>query len=203
LFGVKGVHVVDVTTRDDGSLLLDVETGDELAGCTSCGVVAVGHGRRVVRLHDTPCFGRAVLVRWRKRIWRCAEPTCPVGTWTEEHPYAPARSKLTARATRWAVDGLRHDDTTVSAIARHLGVDWHTAWSAIKAHAKCRIGEPGRVTGVKTLGVDEHIWRPSKISSTTGPSRSWSTSPATHTAACTLDSSTPSRAAPARSTPTG
>ncbi len=166
LFGVDGVHVLDVTTRDDGSLLLDVETGEELAGCASCGVVAVGHGRRVVRLHDTPCFGRPVLVRWRKRIWRCPEPACPVRTWTEEHPYAPARSKLTARATRWAVDGLRHDDTTVSAIARHLGVDWHTAWSAIKERAKRRIATPGRLTGVTTLGVDEHIWRPSKISST-------------------------------------
>lgn len=161
LFGVDGVHVVDVNTRDDGTVVLDVETGQVLAGCASCGVVAVGHGRRVVGLHDTPCFGRPVLVRWRKRIWRCAEAVCPVSTWTEDHGYAGKRSKLTTRAIAWAVDALRHDDTTVSAIARHLGVDWHTAWDAIGAEAKRRISRPERLRGVKTLGVDEHIWRPS------------------------------------------
>jgi transposase len=166
LFGVEGVHVLDVTTRDDGTLVLDVETDQVLSGCASCGVVAVGHGRRVVRVHDTPCFGRPVLVRWRKRIWRCAEESCPVATWTEDHAYSPKRSKLTTRATEWATDALRHDDTTVSAIARHLGVDWHTAWDAIKTEARRRVKRPERLKGVKTLGVDEHIWRPSMRSTT-------------------------------------
>src|SRR5215217_7517617 len=69
------------------------------------------------------------------------------------------RAKLTARATSWAVDALRHDDTTVSAIARHLGVAWDTYWSAIKADAQTRIAEPDRLKGIKTIGVDEHIVR--------------------------------------------
>ena len=55
------------------------------------------------------------------------------------------------------------DDTTVSALARHLGVDWHTGWDAIEVEAKARIGDPSRLKNVKTLGVDEHIWRPSRI----------------------------------------
>jgi transposase len=42
-------------------------------------------------------------------------------------------------------------------------VDWHTAWDAIEAEAKARITNPNRVKGVRTLGVDEHIWRPSRI----------------------------------------
>jgi transposase len=102
----------------------------------------------------------------RKRIWRCPEPACARRTWTEVQPYATPRAKLTARATSWAVDALRHDDTTVSAIARHLGVAWDTCWSAIKADAQTRIAEPDRLKGIKTIGVDEHIWRPSKITST-------------------------------------
>jgi len=61
---------------------------------------------------------------------------------------------------------LRHDDTTVSAIARHLGVDWHTAWAAVKTEANRRMKKPERLKGVKTLGVDEHIWRPGLRSST-------------------------------------
>jgi transposase len=166
LFGVEGMHVLGVMTRDDRGLLLDVESDADLAGCLECGVVAVGHGRRVQVLHDAPCFGRSVWVRWHKRIWRCRESSCPRSTWTEDHPYAPVRAKLTSRATAWAVDALRHDDTTVSAIARHLGVAWDTCWTAVKHAAEQRIKQPGRVKGVKTIGVDEHIWRPSKVSST-------------------------------------
>jgi transposase len=123
-------------------------------------VVATGHGRRVHLLHNIPCFGRPVLVRWLKRIWRCEEPTCEVDTWSETHGFAKPRSKLTTRAVGWAVDGLRHDDTTVSALARHLGVDWHTAWNAIKVEATKRVKRPERDKGVTALGVDEHIWRP-------------------------------------------
>jgi hypothetical protein len=64
---------------------------------------------------------------------------------------------------RWATDALSHDDTTVSALARHLGVAWHTAWTAIETEAKNRVARPERLAGVKTLGVDEHIWRPSRV----------------------------------------
>ena len=98
IFGVDGVHVVATRRRGDGVLVLDVETDQTLAGCRGCGVVATGHGRRVHLLHDTPCFGRPVLIRWRKRIWRCEEPTCEVDTWSETHDFAKPRSKLTARA---------------------------------------------------------------------------------------------------------
>ena len=160
------MHVLDVATGKDGSVLLEVESDDVLTGCPDCGVVAIGHGRRVQLLHDAPCFARPVRVRWRERIWRCPEPACARRTWTEVQPYATPRAKLTARATPWAVDALRHDDTTVSAIARHLGVAWDTCWSAIKADAQTRIAEPDRLKGIKTIGVDEHIWRPSKITST-------------------------------------
>jgi len=71
------------------------------------------------------------------------------------------RAKLTGRAVGWAVDALAHDDTTVSALARHLGVDWHTLWDAVEVEATARVDNPDRLANVSTLGVDEHIWRPS------------------------------------------
>jgi transposase len=114
------------------------------------------------------------VVWWRKRIWRCVEASCPVSTWTETHDYAGKRSKLTKQAIGWATDALRHDDTTVSAVARHLGVDWHTAWAAIKTEARRRVKRPDRLKGVKTLGVDEHIWRPG-LRAANRASPSWST----------------------------
>ena len=124
--------------------------------------MAVGHGRRVQVLHDAPCFGRPARVRWHKRVWRCREPACPRSTWTERHSLAAPRAKLTARATAWALEALRHDDTTVSAVARHLGVAWDTCWAAVQHAARQRVQRRERVMGVRTIGVDEHIWRPSK-----------------------------------------
>jgi len=159
------MHVLAVKRAED-LLTLDVESDQTLAGCATCGVVAIGHGRRVQTLHDAPCFGTPTRVRWSKRIWRCGEESCPVTTWTEDHDFAAPRAKLTARAIDWAVDLLRHDDTTVSAIARRLGVAWKTCWAAVEARAKDLIKIKERAAGVKTIGVDEHIWRPSKISST-------------------------------------
>ena len=83
LLGVEGVHVSSVTATP-GGLVLGVETGEDITGCPDCGVVAVGHGRRQVRLHDIPCFGRPVRLLWAKRVWRCPDRDCPRTTFTEE-----------------------------------------------------------------------------------------------------------------------
>jgi transposase len=42
-------------------------------------------------------------------------------------------------------------------------VDWHTCWDAVEVEAPARISNPARLQNVKTLGVDEHIWRSSRI----------------------------------------
>src|SRR5215208_2041585 len=163
IFDVPEMHVLDVEVDTQQRLVLTVESGQVAAGCPACGVMAIGHGRRVRTLHDAPCFGRVTLLRWLVRIWRCQEPACPTGTFSEAHDLAPPRTALTVRAVGWAADALSYDDTTVSALARHLGVDWHTCWDAIEVEAKARTSNPARRAGVKTLGVDEHIWRPSRI----------------------------------------
>src|SRR5215207_4909744 len=163
IFDVPGMHILDVEVGDQQRLVLTIESGQLEAACPRCGVMAVGHGRRVRILHDVPCFGRVTVLKWLVRIWRCREPQCATGTFSEVHDLAPPRMALTIRAVRWATNALSYDDTTVSALARHLGVDWHTCWDAVEVEAKARIGDPSRLKNVKTLGVDEHIWRPSRI----------------------------------------
>ncbi|MHA3946257.1 ISL3 family transposase [Cellulomonas bogoriensis] len=161
MLNAPGLHVLDVAHDDVGRLVVRVETEEVLTGCRACGVVAVGHGRRVHRVHDAPAFGTSVLISWRKRVWRCPVAGCAVATFSETHELIAPRAKLTVRAITWATDALAHDDTTVAALARHLGVDWHTAWDAIEAEAIRRLADPARMDGVVTLGVDEHIWKPS------------------------------------------
>src|SRR4051812_27161278 len=126
LFNLPGVHVLDVARDQRDRLIVSVETDADVGGCPSCGVVAVGHGRRIHAAADAPCFGAVTVVRWRKRVWRCAEPACPVGAFSEKHGLIAPPARLTRRAVRWAANALPHDDTTVSALARHLGVDWNT-----------------------------------------------------------------------------
>jgi transposase len=161
MFDVAGMHVLGVT-RDGARLVLTVETEQQIAGCPGCGVIAVGHGRRRHRVADAPCFAVSTIVVWRKRVWRCREPACPVVTFSEQHPLIAPRAKLTARAVGWATDALVRDDTTISALARHLGVDWHTLWDAVETEALRRVDTPDRLAGVRTLGVDEHVWRPGR-----------------------------------------
>jgi transposase len=157
LFNLPGIHVTDVGWRD-GQLVVAVETGPAAMGCPQCGVVAESHGRRVRLLHDVPAFGAPVELLWRVRRWRCPETTCPGGVFTEEHELARPREKLTSRAMWWAVSVIARGTASVAAVARRLGVDWHTLWSAIKPLLRGLADDPARLEGVAVLGVDEHIW---------------------------------------------
>ena len=74
----------EVTGRLGPFLRMQVESPVRVEGCRVCGVVMRSHGRREVRLIDTPCFGRPVELTWRKRTWRCAEPGCSGGVLTEQ-----------------------------------------------------------------------------------------------------------------------
>ena len=123
LFNLPDVHVL-TAERHQRSFTLVVETVPSLMGCPSCGVLAVGHGRRQVLLHDLPCAGVPVRVVWRKRRYRCYETACAVTTFGEVHELAAPQAKLTTRAITWAVAQLRSHDIAVSALAQMLGVAW-------------------------------------------------------------------------------
>jgi transposase len=59
------MHVLAVDRRPD-RFVLTVESDADIVGCPSCGVVAVGHGRRRRVVADAPCFGAASPTR---RAW--------------------------------------------------------------------------------------------------------------------------------------
>ncbi len=164
LFNLPCVHVLDVTwhepvNRFPASLRLTIETGSAGSGCPGCGVIAEPRGRRMRRLHDIPAFGAPVQLRWRQRRYRCTEPACPVRGFTEDHALARPRAKLTTRSAWWAISCIQRDNASVASVARRLGVDWHTVWTAIKPLLAELADDPNRLTGVDTVGVDEHIVR--------------------------------------------
>ena len=161
LLGLDGVHLLTLTRlhpdaeHPRGLLRLTIQTdAPEVVACRRCAVVATAHGRRDHHLADAPAFGSPVQLVWRKRRWRCREARCPTGVWSEEHSALPARAKLTTRAVQWAVQTLRWDDSTGSALARQLRVDWHTLMNAIRALSEKELdSEPARaarLSGVNT-----------------------------------------------------
>lgn len=158
LVGLDGFHVVEVVTEDE-RLVVTVESPPGMVGCPKCGTVAVSHGRRVHELIDTPCFGRPVRLRWRKRTWSCPDSDCPVGTFTEQaEQVAAPRALLTARSCWWAIGQLRREHASISGLARQLGTTWRTVWRSIEPLLQKMAGDESRFEAVTTLGVDEHVW---------------------------------------------
>ena len=163
MFNSPGVHVLDVAWREavkrtPAGLGLVVETGSAGTGCPGCGVIAEARGRRVRRLHDIPAFAALVQLVWRQRRYRCVEPACLVGGFSEDHELAVPRGKLTVRAAWWAISCIQRDTASVASVARRLGVDWHT-----------RVGRDRR-TWQMTLSVSREL-RSSGSTSTSGTTR--------------------------------
>jgi transposase len=154
LLGLSGFVVLDVS-EVAGELELVVETDATVVGCHGCGVRAVSHGRRSTLVRDLPVSGRPTRLRWRKRLWRCHEPLCPTGTWTERHPAVAPRAALTERAREEVCRRVGEDAVAVAKVARDFGVGWQTAMRAVIDRGQRRIDDSARLAGVTSLGLDE------------------------------------------------
>lgn len=158
LVGLDGFHVIDVD-QHQRHLQVVIESEPTVTACQSCGVIAYSHGRRDVALIDVPCFARPVQLVWRKRTWRCAEPVCATGSWTEQHEdIARPRALLTTRACWWAIGQIRREHASVAGLARQLGTTWKTVWASIRPLLQAMADDETRFANVSALGVDEHIW---------------------------------------------
>ena len=154
MLGMTGFVVLAVSEHE-GELEQAIETTADLVGCPTCAAVAQCHDRRPVWVRDLPSAGRPVTVVWIKRVWRCPQALCPTRTWTETSPCIAARASLTARARAEVCRRVGEDGASVAAVAREFGIGWRTAMAAVHEHGQPRIDDPGRLAGVRALGVDE------------------------------------------------
>ena len=134
---------------------LAVETSADRVGCPSCGVRAVGHGRRRVQVRDLPIAGRPVRLVWAKRIWRCPDARCATKTWTETSELIGARASLTERARAEVCRRVGEDGDSVAEVAREFGVGWHAAMGAVADHGTALVDDPARLGAPSGLGLDE------------------------------------------------
>ena len=134
LVGLEGLHLMSVA-RTSQALVLDIESCNQLAGCSGCGVIARGRGRVVVEVIDAPWAGVPVRIRWYKRRLTCREGTRQTVTFLEhdERVCAP-RARLGVRAIRWAIRQLRFEGATIAGLARQLETTWNTDRSHQRNH---------------------------------------------------------------------
>jgi transposase len=154
LLGLDGFEVTAAEVVDEEWRLV-VQTTATTMGCGACGSQARLHARRTVQVRDLPIGGRPVVLCWRKRIWRCVEPTCGVRTWTEQAVAIRPRAVLTCRARAEACRRVGKDAHAVAAVARDLGVGWATVMRAVADHGRPLVDDPARLNGVAALGLDE------------------------------------------------
>jgi transposase len=98
LLGIDGMVVLGVV--DVGHALeLEVETIARAACCRWCGRASLTVKERpVVRVRELPLAGRATVLCWRKRRYRCE--ACG-RTFTETHEQLPSRQQVSARFRAW------------------------------------------------------------------------------------------------------
>ena len=159
VLGLDGFRL-RAATEDDGELLMLVETTASVVGCSGCGTRARSKGRRRTKVRDLPVGGRPTVLVWSKRVWRCPEAACDVGSWSETSPLIRPRAVLSERARREAARRVGEDGVSVAAVARGLGVGWSTVMDAVREFGEPLVEEQlGSLSGVRSLGMDEHRWR--------------------------------------------
>ena len=154
LVGMAGL-VVRAQVLRDGEWWLLVETEADRAWCPSCGVRAIGHGRKRAQVRDLPIAGTPTVLVFARRRWLCGETLCPMRTWSEHVDAIAPRASLTGRARCRLAEMVNVDGFSIAAAAAEFGVGWHTAQAAVAEYTDPVVDDPARLDGVVGIGVDE------------------------------------------------
>ena len=126
--------------------------------CPDCAAPGVRHDAVLRRLAHVPFGWKPTILEVlvpRYRCWPCRR------IWRHDiRAAAPSKGKLSRDAIMMAVKQVVVDRMSIARVAANLGVAWNTASDAIlAAGTELLIDSAGRLDGVTTVGVDEHVWR--------------------------------------------
>jgi transposase len=153
LLGLGGLAVERVALTAEGVKIVQLVTSDlDAARCPGCREVSTSAKEWVVtRPKDLPCGGRAVVMQWRKRRWRCRTQDCPRQTFTEAVGQVPAGMRTTTRLRECLARSVEDGRDQAEVAATH-GVSWPTVQRALVDYAQRELAEPEPTT---VLGMDE------------------------------------------------
>jgi transposase len=156
-----GVTIIDAAVEGDTTVVWCelLATGPDR--CPGCGEVGTYRDRVERRLTDLPVAGHPMQLRVRVPRYRCPRPGCERVIFCHDTSrLAKAGATTTRRCARFVLRRLTCDRVSVAAVARELGRSWDTVNTlAIEATTEllATLG-PGRLEGVRVIGVDEHRW---------------------------------------------
>jgi len=155
LLDLQGLEVRDVITDRHGGRVVHVVTAElGASACPSCGEFSTsGKGQVTTRPRDVPYGPHRVRLVWHKRRWRCTDPRCSRGSFTEQVVAAPARSRLTVRLRAELAAAVADQHRCVAEAAAFYGVGWATVHKAFIARVEAPLAAALPV--VRVLGIDE------------------------------------------------
>ena len=156
-----GLEAVGQLLEPDRAVL-ECRVVDDDPWCRKCGAEGVPRDTVTRPLAHEPFGHRPTTLLVRVRRYRCGH--CR-RTWRQDTTKVAApRAMISRGGIAWALTAIVVDHLTVTRAAAGLGVSWHTANTAILAEGKRRlIDDPTRFDGVTTIGVDEHVWRHTRL----------------------------------------
>ena len=156
-----GLVVVGQRLEPDRAVLacrvLEADVGTE-GWCRRCGCAGRPRDTVTRELAHEPLGWRPTTLLVTIRRYRC---TGCGHVWRQDTSRAAEpRARLSRRGLAWALEAIVCQHLSIARVAQGLGVAWNTANDAVLAEGRrVLINDPGRLNGVKVIGVDEHVWR--------------------------------------------
>ena len=156
-----GLQVVGQRLEPDRAVLACRVTEPD-GWCRRCGCEGAPRDTVTRRLAHEPLGWRPTTLLVTVRRYRC---TGCGHVWRQDTTAAAEpRAAISRGGVRWALEALVCQHLTVARVAEGLAVSWNTANAAVLAEGRrLLISDPTRFEGVQVVGVDEHVWRHTRL----------------------------------------
>ena len=150
-FGITGRGIRHVHSRfEEGRTIFRIAQDPTTLTCSACGSRKVRKkGTMFRRFMTLPIGLRATIIEFP--IQRVSCLVCGLIRQVKVDFAEPGR-RYTKRFERYVLDLSKH--MTMTDVARHLGIDWHTVKEIQKTHLRRRFSQPS-LKGLKRIAVDE------------------------------------------------
>ena len=155
-----GVTITDAAVADDFTQLFCAPvTADPV--CAECGTAGRSRDHVERRVTDLPIVGHPTRLHLRVSCFTCGNGDCTTRIFQQRMPsLAEPRAKTTRRCTCWILQRLAIDRTSVSAVAKALGLGWDLVNDLAVSETRAMVyDQPGHLDGGRVLGVDEYKWK--------------------------------------------
>jgi transposase len=131
-----GIHITGARITDSDVTVIEAAPREPLGYCPDCGAEGRLRDHVIRKLTDVPITGHPTRLHVRLPRYQCVHAGCRI------------------------LKRLIHDQMSISAISRALGLGWDLVNQLATTAAKSLVyTDPAHLAGVRVLGIDEHCWK--------------------------------------------